>query len=354
MLSIDRLSALPDEVICHILSFLSTKISVQTSILARRWRFLWAHVPNLDLDSKYFDSTMSFSSTINKVMLIRKEQSINTVSINCEDFYFDFDEYELETLISSAIQCNVQNLYLDISNLFWLPQYEALPHLLSGCPVLEELKVHRIVGRDLDSCYISSPTLERLSIDFPLVESGHGRLKINAPRLGYISIYDCSYDQISLSPMPYLTEAHIHFHIYASEMESDIYVYSRAVLKFIDSFCKLKCLKLFGTSDEFLDLGLPGSYVRFSNLFRLELTADWHFISKFLESANNLEVLVIINKVAKKLQNWIEPNKKRCACLLSSLKTVTVFEFGCTEQELNVVRYFLRNAQVLQKMEIYC
>ncbi|GFQ06906.1 putative F-box/FBD/LRR-repeat protein at5g22670 [Phtheirospermum japonicum] len=394
MLSIDRLSALPDDVICHILSFLSTKISVQTSILARRWKFLWAHVPNLDLDSKYHHSMMSFSSTINKVMMLRKEQSINTFNISCEDF--DCDENELEKWITSAIQCNVQNLYLDLDFdlLGRLPQClftsktlvdlslycccvgipsvgdvslpslkylllcsidydsdEALPRLLSGCPVLEELIVERIVGRDLDCCYISSPTIKRLSISFPLDNSGHGRVKINAPRLGYLGVYDCLYDQISLSPMPSLIEARIHFNIYA--LGVDYYVYNRGVLKFIDSLCKVKCLKLLGTSEEFLDLGLAGSYVRFGNLIRLELTADWRFIPKFLQSADNLEVLVI-NKVAKELQNWMEPIRKQCACLLSSLKTITIDEFGCTEQELNMVRYLLRSAQVLKRMEIYC
>ncbi|KAL3651741.1 hypothetical protein CASFOL_004743 [Castilleja foliolosa] len=280
---------------------------------------------------------MSFSSTINKVMLIRKEQSINTFSISCEDF--DFDEYELETFISSAIQCNVQNLSLDFVLLGRVPQClftsktlvhlslnyccigipsigdvslpslnylclcsieyesdEALPHLLSGCPVLKELSVESI---------------------------------INARRLGYLGISECWYDQISLSPMPSLTEAHIRFHIYASGR--DCYVYSRAVLKLIDSLCNVKCLKLFGTIDELHDLGVAGMYVRFGNLIRLELAADWRFIPKFLECANNLEV-IIINKVTMKLQNWMEPNKKRCACLLSSLRTVTIFEFGCTEQ----------------------
>ncbi|KAL3651739.1 hypothetical protein CASFOL_004741 [Castilleja foliolosa] len=394
MLSVDRLSALPDEVICHILSFLSTEISVQTSILARRWRFLWAHVPNLELDSKYHNSVMSFSSTINKVMLIRKEQNINTFSISCEDF--ECDEYELETLISSAYQCNVQDLYLDLNFdlLGRLPQClftnktlvdlslhsccigipsigdvslpslkylflcsieyesdEALPHLLSGCPVLEEFIVEKIVGRDLYCFYISSPTIKRLSINLHIDDSEHGRLKINAPRLGYLFICNCSYDQISLSPMPYLTEAHIHINIFPFEV--DDYVYTGAMLKFIDSLCNVKCLKLLNTFAEFLELGLPGSYVRFSNLIRLELTADWLYIPKFLESAKNLEVLVI-NKVTEELQNWIEPNKKRCACLLSSLKTVTIFEFGCAEPELNMVRYLLRNAQVLKKMEIYC
>ncbi|GFQ06907.1 F-box/FBD/LRR-repeat protein at5g56420 [Phtheirospermum japonicum] len=399
MLSIDRLSALPDDVICHILSFLSTKISVQTSILARRWRFLWAHVSNLDLDSKNHPSGTSFSHTINKVKLLRKGQSIHTICIRYGDF--DCGEYELEAWITSAFQCNVQNIYLDLDYhdiSYRLPQclftcntlvglslyccsvgissiadvsfpslknlllcsieYEAdetLPHLLSGCPMLEELVVESILDRDLGCCYISSPTITRLSISIPFDNSGHyityGRVKINAPGLRYLDVYDCSYDQISFLPMPSLIEADIHFDIYS--LEVDYYIYTRCVLKFINSLCKVKCLKLLGASEEFLDLAVAAPYLRFDNLIKLELTADWRFILKFLESADSLQVL-IIHKVAKKLQNWMEPIEKRRACLLSSLRMVKIDQFGCTEQELNMVRYLLMNAQVLEMMEIYC
>ncbi|GFP88701.1 putative F-box/LRR-repeat protein at5g41840 [Phtheirospermum japonicum] len=64
--SIDRLSALPEGIICHILSFLPTKTSLSTSILARRWRFLWARVPNLNFDSTNHQSETSFSSIITR------------------------------------------------------------------------------------------------------------------------------------------------------------------------------------------------------------------------------------------------------------------------------------------------
>ncbi|XP_078181311.1 F-box/LRR-repeat protein At3g59200-like [Carex rostrata] len=55
MKSIDRISSLPDDVLTHVLSFLSAKYAVQTCILSKRWRSTWASVPVLKFDYMDFD-----------------------------------------------------------------------------------------------------------------------------------------------------------------------------------------------------------------------------------------------------------------------------------------------------------
>lgn len=50
----DRLSALPDNVLHAILSFLPSRQAVQTSVLSRSWRFLWRSAPCIAIDARQF------------------------------------------------------------------------------------------------------------------------------------------------------------------------------------------------------------------------------------------------------------------------------------------------------------
>ncbi|XP_027156043.1 putative F-box/LRR-repeat protein At3g18150 [Coffea eugenioides] len=43
----DRISALPNKILVHILSFLTMDEAVATGILSKRWEYLWTEIPNL-------------------------------------------------------------------------------------------------------------------------------------------------------------------------------------------------------------------------------------------------------------------------------------------------------------------
>nr|CAB3483637.1 unnamed protein product [Digitaria exilis] len=55
----DRLSALPDELLRHVLSFLRSRQAVQTTVLSKRWVDLWRSVPAIDLDVTDFPENNS-------------------------------------------------------------------------------------------------------------------------------------------------------------------------------------------------------------------------------------------------------------------------------------------------------
>ena len=55
-----QIDDLPDLIIQHILSYLSTEEAVRTSILSKRWKYLWTSIPKLDFDEEGLDRRMMF------------------------------------------------------------------------------------------------------------------------------------------------------------------------------------------------------------------------------------------------------------------------------------------------------
>ncbi|CAA0815963.1 Putative FBD-associated F-box protein [Striga hermonthica] len=254
-LSIDRLSSLPDEVICHILSFLPTKLSVSTCVLAKRWRFLWAHVPVLDFQADFFETPNS--DVINSVILQHKAKTMHTLRISG----IECNEHQLEKWISTAVERKIRNLHIDFDvnsiallhrtlftcktvvnmrlDLFkdlpstgdlCLPSLkklhlshvkfeddEALPHLLSGCPLLQELILDYMndqfgyIEYDLRYINISSSTLKLLEVKMSEANDLIYRIVIDAPALRCLCT-DCDLGRITiLKDMVSLVEAEIRF-----------------------------------------------------------------------------------------------------------------------------------------------
>ncbi|GFP92967.1 F-box protein at4g22280, partial [Phtheirospermum japonicum] len=136
---------------------------------------------------------------------------------------------------------------------------EALPHLLSGCPVLEELTIDRTSYRELGCLDISSPTIKRLTVNFPFHSYEFDKVdysvKINAPALEYLKIDDCSYKHLSISPMTTsLIELDICLNTY---LMHESYSYIHAMAKFLEEHACVYSLRTIrinqfgGTEHEF-------------------------------------------------------------------------------------------------------
>ncbi|CAA0808504.1 Unknown protein [Striga hermonthica] len=392
MASIDRLSSLPDDVIYHILSFLPTKRSVATSILGKRWRFLWAHVPCLDFsEDDFLEEGTQASDIIHRVILQHKAKSLDTLTLRS----INDNEYRLETLMTTVIDRGVQNLYLQLDfsifprcilncktivDLFLdfyraplsavynvsLPSLkkfrvysvvcendESLPHFLSGCPSLEELymELTAVGGGSFDYDYvgcinISSPTLKTLKLDlYNLTRPSNfkHRMIINAPALTYLQLYGYYLKCITV---PITT---------ISLVEADIRLqrYDTTVVKFLQ--CYVKCLVISGWElEEFVHRGVARSTGKFDNLTKLELlwSFKWSLLVKFLEIADNLEVLICPQIDLEKGYFCPEPEQVP-KCLLSCLRIIKTKWVPFNEQIFDMVRYLLRNSRVLERMEIF-
>ncbi|GFP90225.1 fbd-associated F-box protein at3g49020 [Phtheirospermum japonicum] len=117
---------------------------------------------------------------------------------------------------------------------------KSLPHLLSGCPVLEELIVGGIADDDLNCFKIASTTIKSLSLD---IGSGNvGNVKINAPALRYLEVEEySSYEHIRLLPVSNLIEADIWLNNFVLEVDD---------LNFLNSLSNVNRLKLSGRVEQ--------------------------------------------------------------------------------------------------------
>uniref|UniRef100_A0A7N2MKF8 F-box domain-containing protein n=1 Tax=Quercus lobata TaxID=97700 RepID=A0A7N2MKF8_QUELO len=120
---VDRISDLPESLLCHILSFLPTKESVATSILSTRWKLLWTLVPKLDLDSdeitasellrgdEYFrQSQIKFAHVVSTVLAQQERGELRTFRLRWK-FWWDGSHLDAKW---------VSNLFAALNNVKFL------------------------------------------------------------------------------------------------------------------------------------------------------------------------------------------------------------------------------------------
>jgi hypothetical protein len=236
----DRISDLPEPLLCHILSFLPTKQSVATTILSRTWNHLWTLVPNLDLDTTTIDGSFNFEPIVTKLLTLQQTPCLQNFRLKflygCSTFfnrvsyletwlriaaarkveeldleiYFDYESmrYKPLQLPPSFFSCTTLvvlklrgDIHIDPPSSFQFPSLKIMHlinishafnyfslRLISACPVLEELSCER---KYLDGEYkICVLTLKRLSITLREAEFVS---KFVAKFIAEIGLFGCEY-----------------------------------------------------------------------------------------------------------------------------------------------------------------
>ncbi|XP_030517207.2 F-box protein At5g03100-like [Rhodamnia argentea] len=206
----DDISALPDDVIHHIFSFLTLRDVVKTSILSKRWQSTWTSTTDLVFNDGIGDdlphSSRDFSSFVDSVLLQSTSPTVKRFHIMCDgvnspkfDSWFCFAaarRVEDLRLLPAATPLFSYALPQFVCHLSWLVRLEfrkcrfslgttvrwprlkvlsmsfaelsdhILEEIVRGSPVLESLELHMCKG--VKNIRIDSMSVKKLILVYPM------------------------------------------------------------------------------------------------------------------------------------------------------------------------------------------
>ncbi|XP_052483807.1 putative F-box/LRR-repeat protein At3g49150 [Gossypium raimondii] len=396
----DRISSFPDYILCHILSFLPIKEAVRTSIISTKWRCLFSYISTIEFDhcllSGLTDRNVdSFKNFVDRLLKFPDQVSLDCFRLsdgisswNDEDHDFDVSGW-----ICAALCRGVKEIDLQLDNLgdappvlftchslvkltlegkgsklevppdaclgnlktLWLENWvlfgDSINRLISNCHVLEDLAFTDCCIANTSELTIQSPSLKELVLDF--FSEGVGDfnyvLVINAPNLVYFRYYSKIVDGYTLSNMNSLENADIH--IDAFDFEDDETTATRLfsddeinATRLIQGICNVRSLTL--VIDGVIPPAVP--FPIFHNLIEFNFYGRGIWLVEFLYCAPNLKTLKFSFSDVPGTR-WKTLLTEVPSCLLFHLKEIEML-ISCSDKHM--IRYFLDNAMVLEKLII--
>ncbi|KAI3847139.1 hypothetical protein MKW92_009463 [Papaver armeniacum] len=199
---VDQISTLPDDVLVRILLFVPTEEAVVTSILSKRWKFLWTLIPVLDFDFIRFsvkfltldddDIKRRFLDFVERVFSLHELETLRKLRLAFE--ITEFADYSSKAflLLKFAMRSNCLTLDLNFSYSNPMSIFENIDmYTLPVC-----FFPHRSVSKLKLTCCKFMPSLYR------------GFTSVNVVKLTFVELQkDSVYDLVSKCPR--LEELHL-------------------------------------------------------------------------------------------------------------------------------------------------
>ncbi|XP_045793822.1 F-box/FBD/LRR-repeat protein At4g26340-like [Trifolium pratense] len=342
--TVDRISTLPDSVICHILSFLPTKEAAATTILSKKWNRnpLWLSLLTLDFDQQNFADFASFRHFVYSVMLMRNiTLPIRSFLLKCGNSS-DFNRHDVNRFIQAVVQRGIQNLNLHMftatSHCFKLPQ------CVLNCNSLTVLKLKWLRIQHFSK--VNFPLLKTLHLEdirfflrhpIYLQKFLHGCPVLEDLQIQDILLFD--YECGEFNGLLKLVKANIFnstmWNIPFSWVCNAKFLCNRPYGCQVPAFLNLTNLKIiFGsTTNDWL--------------------GKWKWMTEVLQNSPKLQNLTIHERKIYEIGNddWVDPSIVP-KCLSSELRTCSLIGYVGMKREFQFAEYILKNAKALHTMKI--
>ncbi|XP_078154172.1 F-box/LRR-repeat protein At3g58900-like [Carex rostrata] len=343
---VDRISELGNDMLILILSLLSTKEAVQTSLLSKRFQNLWAAVPVLEFDFHEFRVEYIEEDEDEEDIYDIQEKIINFINgvvkhrdpiINLDSFKLKWDEEGSNPKPATTWLDNVAAKFKlkFLSVHIFTEKYDfKVPDSIFSCESLQEMKLHlegediwptslnlpclkkltldsiEIVDEvmqkllelpslaemvlswcDLNICNISSVKLKRLVLDCELNPETPRDISISTPNLLYLEVHSSSMRRIKFNNLESLVKA---------------CMFANEVPLFLTGLSNVTCLELMLLS-QWGVLQMKGvwkeettKFPTFNNLKSLKIeewrmTNKFELVASFLLHARNLEKMTLLH-----------------------------------------------------------
>ncbi|EOA24024.1 hypothetical protein CARUB_v10017239mg, partial [Capsella rubella] len=403
----DRVSSLPDDLILNVMSFLTTKEAASTSILSKRWRYLFAYVRALDIDNSVFlhpeenkrerkGIRQSFMDFVDRVLALQGDSPIDKFSLRCEtgvdsdrvhqwicnvlqrgvlDINLSIDLGEIgyllvqtfistnlvELKIASGCHINFQPGHISLPVLKTLTLVEPvfsdsgqLQRLLSACPVLEALDLASVHWSYRNET-LSSATLKTLTI---VSAKSLEALSFDTPNLLCLKYSELVARDFPLVNLGNLVEAHIKL-----DCKLSLPSFGSNVPKLFRGICSVQKLYLSPGALQVLGRSCQAIPV-FNNLTLLEIESSknvaWQAMPVLLRNSPHLETLVIKGGLAHSFTNecgdacnCISREEKGRSLASCPVKRLEIRGFEGMLKDTEMIKHFLDYFPCLKMMEVY-
>uniref|UniRef100_A0A0E0BGF4 F-box domain-containing protein n=1 Tax=Oryza glumipatula TaxID=40148 RepID=A0A0E0BGF4_9ORYZ len=187
----DRIGALPDEVLHHVLSFLPAQEAVRTCLLARQWRHLWKSATGVRIGEDDTDpgSVKDHQEFLDRLLVLRDSVPLETCVLRFSGHSKELieDAARLNFWFKHALLRKVWFLQLENRGFYDPVPIDELPLVSQH---LTRLQLYGILLNDSFLNFSSCPTLEELVFEFCFFECA----KISSNSVKRLSMTCCSFN----------------------------------------------------------------------------------------------------------------------------------------------------------------